>query len=643
MMRFILFKICNFLFGKQANNSLPRYWVLLFDIVVLFVAYTISMFLVYYNILHKADLFKGWYRVFIVLGVYFLMFLTYRTYFGMIRYSGFDDIRKLFNACTTALTVLILTKVVISQLNPGIVNKIVPGYRLILYHYFVSLTFMVLSRFTIRRIYNEFYKDSNKSKANTIIYGAGEGGVLLFRAIQQDSESMYKIVAFTDDNPKKTDKNINTIPVLDPKKVFNPSYIQHNHVKVLILALPSVSGERKKELIEIGMNLGLKVKTMPAFADWVDGENVARQVQDIKIEDLLGREPIVLGKENVKREINNKVVMITGAAGSIGSEMCRQVLHYNPKTLIMLDQAESPMYDLQFELKNKPEFQSIVDKMVFVIANVKDRRRMREVFEAYHPQLIYHAAAYKHVPFMEENPYEAVYVNVFGTKNIADLAMEFGTEKFVMISTDKAVNPTNVMGATKRIAEIYTQSRKSNTQFITTRFGNVLGSNGSVVPLFQKQLAQGGPLTITDKRIIRFFMTIPEACSLVMEAGSIGQNNEIFVFDMGQPVKIYDMAKKMIQLSGKTDIEIKEVGLRPGEKLFEELLATKENTKPTDNPKIMRAQVRNYEAEEVNALIEELNQTLTTVDDLAIVKQMKRIVPEFISNNSVFCQLDHNN
>ena len=643
MMRFILFKICNFLFGKQANNSLPRYWVLLFDIVVLFVAYTISMFLVYYNILHKADLFKGWYRIFIVLGVYFLMFLTYRTYFGMIRYSGFDDIRKLFNACTTALTVLILTKVVISQLNPGIVNKIVPGYRLIIYHYFVSLTFMVLSRFTIRRIYNEFYKDSNKSKANTIIYGAGEGGVLLFRAIQQDSESMYKIVAFTDDNPKKTNKNINTIPVLDPKKVFNPSYIQHNQVKVLILALPSVSGERKKELIEIGMNLGLKVKTMPAFADWVDGENVARQVQDIKIEDLLGREPIVLGKENVKREINNKVVMMTGAAGSIGSEMCRQVLHYNPKTLIMLDQAESPMYDLQFELKNKPEFQSIVDKMVFVIANVKDRRRMREVFEAYHPQLIYHAAAYKHVPFMEENPYEAVYVNVFGTKNIADLAMEFGTEKFVMISTDKAVNPTNVMGATKRIAEIYTQSRKSNTQFITTRFGNVLGSNGSVVPLFQKQLAQGGPLTITDKRIIRFFMTIPEACSLVMEAGSIGQNNEIFVFDMGQPVKIYDMAKKMIQLSGKTDIEIKEVGLRPGEKLFEELLATKENTKPTDNPKIMRAQVRNYEAEEVNALIEELNQTLTTVDDLAIVKQMKRIVPEFISNNSVFCQLDHNN
>ena len=301
------------------------------------------------------------------------------------------------------------------------------------------------------------------------------------------------------------------------------------------------------------------------------------------------------------------------------------------------------MYDLQFELKNTNVFKPLIDRMVFVIANVKDDRRMREVFETYHPQLIYHAAAYKHVPFMEENPYEAVFVNVFGTKNIVDFAIEYGVEKFVMISTDKAVNPTNVMGATKRIAEIYTQSRKSKTQFITTRFGNVLGSNGSVVPLFQKQLAQGGPLTVTDKRIIRFFMTIPEACSLVMEAGSIGQSNEIFVFDMGQPVRIYDLAKRMIQLSGLENIEIKEVGLRPGEKLYEELLATKENTMPTDNPKIMRAQVRNYEASDVDALINELRQALVTCDDMAIVAQMKKIVPEFVSNNSVFCQLDKGN
>ena len=642
-MRLLLIKLCNFLFGKQASNSLPRIWVLAFDIVVLLVSYLISMFLVHYNNIQEGILFRDWYRIFIVTIVYIVMFLIYRTYFGMIRYSGFDDIRKIFNSCTIALAVLIITKVVLTQIDPAIVNHILPGYKIILYHYFLTVLCMVLSRFVIRRIYNEFYKDTSTVKQNTIVYGAGEGGVMLLRAFSQDQDAPYRIMAFTDDNPKKTNKNINTVPILPPEKVFNEEYIQNNKIKVLILALPSVSGERKKELIEMGMQFGLKVKTMPSFMQWVDGEIQANQIQDIKIEDLLGREPIVLGKENIKREIDGKVVMITGAAGSIGSEMCRQTLHYNPKMLVMVDQAESPMYDLQFELKNTPEFKSIIDRMVFVIANVKDERRMKEVFEAYRPQLIYHAAAYKHVPFMEENPYEAVYVNVFGTKNIVDMAIEYGVEKFVMISTDKAVNPTNVMGATKRIAEIYTQSRKCKTQFITTRFGNVLGSNGSVVPLFRKQLAQGGPLTVTDKRIIRFFMTIPEACSLVMEAGSIGQNNEIFVFDMGQPVKIYDLAKKMIQLSGQNHIEIKEIGLRPGEKLYEELLATKENTMPTDNPKIMRAQVRNYEAVEVNTLIEELAAALVSCDDFAIVRQMKRIVPEFKSNNSVFCQLDQEN
>lgn len=642
-MRLLLIKLCNFLFGKQASNSLPRIWVLAFDVVVLLVSYLISMFLVHYNSLHDGDLFRCWYRIFIVTIVYIVMFLIYRTYYGMIRYSGFDDIRKIFNSCTIALAVLIVTKVVIIQINTSLVNYILPGYKIILYHYFLTVLLMVLSRFTIRRVYNEFYKDTSTIKQNTIVYGAGEGGVMLLRAFSQDQDAPYRIMAFTDDNPKKTNKNINTIPILPPDKVFNEEYIQKNKIKILILALPSVSGERKKELIEMGMEFGLKVKTLPSFMQWVDGEIQANQIQDIKLEDLLGREPIVLGKENIKCEIDGKVVMITGAAGSIGSEMCRQTLHYNPKLLVMVDQAESPMYDLQFELKNIPEFKSIIDRMVFIIANVKDERRMKEVFEAYHPQLIYHAAAYKHVPFMEENPYEAVYVNVFGTKNIVDLAIEYGAEKFVMISTDKAVNPTNVMGATKRIAEIYTQSRKCKTQFITTRFGNVLGSNGSVVPLFRKQLAQGGPLTVTDKRIIRYFMTIPEACSLVMEAGSIGQNNEIFVFDMGQPVKIYDLAQKMIQLSGQAHIEIKEIGLRPGEKLYEELLATKENTLPTDNPKIMRAQVRNYEAVEVNTLIEELAAVLASCDDFAIVRQMKRIVPEFKSNNSVFCQLDQEN
>jgi FlaA1/EpsC-like NDP-sugar epimerase len=347
-----------------------------------------------------------------------------------------------------------------------------------------------------------------------------------------------------------------------------------------------------------------------------------------------------LGKSNVIREINDKVVLVTGAAGSIGSEICRQVMHYNPKQLIMLDQAESPMYDFQFEMNNHPDFADMKDRMAFVITNVKDPLRMREVFEQYHPQIVYHAAAYKHVPFMEENAYEAVFVNVFGTKNVADLSMEFGVEKFVMISTDKAVNPTNVMGATKRIAEIYTQSRKGATKFITTRFGNVLGSNGSVVPLFRKQIEKGGPITVTDKRITRYFMTIPEACSLVLEAGSIGDGGDIFVFDMGEKVKIWDLAEKMRQLAHRPDVQIVETGLRPGEKLYEEVLANEENTVKTDNEKIMHAVVRQYEASDVDGMIAKLHEELETCDVMKIVAQMKVIVPEFKSNNSVFSALD---
>ena len=333
--------------------------------------------------------------------------------------------------------------------------------------------------------------------------------------------------------------------------------------------------------------------------------------------------------------------MVTGAAGSIGSEICRQLIQYHPSKIIMVDQAESPMYDLQFELKSNEPYKQFFDKMVFVIGNVKDKRRMEEVFSEHKPQIIYHAAAYKHVPFMEENPYEAIFVNVFGTKNIADLAIKYGAQKFVMISTDKAVNPTNVMGATKRMAEIYIQSRSTDTtHFVTTRFGNVLGSNGSVIPLFKKQLATGGPLTVTHKDIIRYFMTIPEACNLVLEAGAMGEGGDIFVFDMGKPVKIYDLAKKMIQLSGLKNIEIKEIGLRPGEKLYEELLATKENNIPTYHPKIMRAQVRKYQLADIDREYAELWDIMPTLDDMKLVGKMKEIVPEFKSNNSTYCQLD---
>ena len=474
-----------------------------------------------------------------------------------------------------------------------------------------------------------------------MIYGAGDAGRVTQNALYNDTARQYSIVAFFDDSPKKIGKAVNGVKVLNPKYLTS-EFIEKHRIEMMILAIPSISISERKNIINKGVDLGLTVKAIPHINTWINGELTANQIQDVKIEDLLGREPISLSNQNVRRELKDKVVLVTGAAGSIGSEICRQVLHYAPKKLILLDQAESPLYDLQFELKNDEPYKNMEVPMEFVIANVKDYRKMREVFERFHPQVIYHAAAYKHVPLMEEFPYEAVFVNVFGTKNVVDLAVEYQSEKFVMVSTDKAVNPTNVMGATKRIAEIYTQSRQSETtKFITTRFGNVLGSNGSVIPLFKKQLEKGGPLTVTDRNIIRYFMTIPEACSLVLEAGAIGDNNNIFVFDMGKPVKIYDLAKKMIMLSHVPNVEIEITGLRPGEKLYEELLATKENTIETQNPKIMRAKVRQYTRDEVNAEIAELEEIIDTCDDYKIVAKMKKIVPEFKSNNSIYTALDH--
>ena len=605
-------------------------------LIVIF-AYVVALFMLYFK--DFAESMFDWSRIWLPPVAYLAAFLITRTYDGMLRYSGFNDIRKIFTACTSTLVVLIISKLLLGQIWPDMVTNIYPRYVTLIYHYLITMVLMIMMRFTIRRLYNEVYKNT-ADKINTLVYGAGDGGTMLMRTLNQDPTSKFRIKAFVDDDPKRAKSQINTIKVYSPKVAMTPEFIEKYDIDVMIVAIPSLSEERKKEIIERGMSLNLIVKSIPSFDKWVDGKLSSSQIQDIKIEDLLGRKPIILGKSNVIREINDKVVLVTGAAGSIGSEICRQVMHYNPTKLIMLDQAESPMYDFQFEMNNTADFKEMRDKMAFVITNVKDPIRMREVFEEYHPQVVFHAAAYKHVPFMEENAYEAVFVNVFGTKLVADLAIEYGVEKFVMISTDKAVNPTNVMGATKRIAEIYTQSRKGNTKFITTRFGNVLGSNGSVVPLFRKQIEQGGPITVTDRRITRFFMTIPEACSLVLEAGSIGEGGDIFVFDMGEKVRIWDLAEKMRKLAHRPEIEIIETGLRPGEKLYEEVLANEENTIKTDNEKIMHAIVRKYETSEVDSMIEKLHNELETCDEMKIVAQMKVIVPEFKSNNSIFSQLD---
>ncbi len=638
-MRKLVTRICNFIFGKHKNNTLPRYWILATDMAIVFIAYVIAVVLVYFNDISKLNLIVDWKRVWLFPLVYLISFLLSKTYDGMLRYSGFNDIRKIFSACTWTLLFIVFSKwLFIKFYHPFAVN-FYPPFTIIGYHYLITLMLMIMLRFTIRRLYNEVYKNVS-NKINTIIYGAGDGGTILFRTLEQDTYSKYKIKAFVDDDPKRVGSQINTIKVYAPNEVMTEEYILKNNIEVLIIAIPSLDEKRRKEIIEQGLALNLDVKSVPSFDKWVDGKLSTSQIQDIKIEDLLGRQPITLSNENVSREICDKVVLVTGAAGSIGSEICRQAMLYQPKQLIMLDQAESPLYDFQFEMNNTVQFKEMKDRMAFVITNVKDPVRMREVFEKYHPQVVFHAAAYKHVPFMEENPYEAVYVNVFGTKLVADLATEYGVEKFVMISTDKAVNPTNVMGATKRIAEIYTQSRKGQTKFITTRFGNVLGSNGSVVPLFRKQIEQGGPITVTDRRITRYFMTIPEACSLVLEAGAIGEGGDIFVFDMGEKVKIWDLAEKMRKLAHRPDVEIIETGLRPGEKLYEEVLANEENTIKTDNEKIMHAVVRKYETEEVDGMIEKLQNELETCDPMKIVAQMKAIVPEFKSNNSIFSQLD---
>ena len=640
-MKKFLTNIAKLFFGKRNSGSLSRIYVLAFDIFIVIAAISFVPFVGYYPEYPK-DSIEAFFEGSVSVLLFFIIgFLITGSYKGLVRYTGFKDIERISRAAIWVFFALCICRYLITHFEGlQFLSICFLNYLSIFLTCIVTLVFLVFGRLVIRRIYNEYLRPQ-PNKINIIIYGAGDAGPITQNALYQDTSTQYNIVSFVDDSNSKIGKSINGVKIRKPEVALNKDFINRYSVDMIILAMPSLNIDKRNEIINRLIDLGVSVKSVPHVDSWINGNQLNfNQIQDIKIEDLLEREPIVLGKENVKHELEGKVVMVTGAAGSIGSEICRQVLQHNPKCLIMFDQAESPMYDLQFELNNEAPYKHIPVPKEFVVGNVKDINKMTEVFEKWQPQIIYHAAAYKHVPLMESFPYEAVFVNVFGTKIVADLSVKYGVEKFVMISTDKAVNPTNVMGATKRIAEIYTQSRKSNTKFVTTRFGNVLGSNGSVIPLFKKQLAHGGPLTVTDRNIIRYFMTIPEACSLVLEAGAIGGDGDIFVFDMGKPVKIYDLASKMIKLSHMPDVQIEITGLRPGEKLYEELLATKENTMPTEHPKIMHAKVREYTQEEVDNEIAKLLEILPTCNDFDIVKQMKVIVPEFKSNNSVYQILD---
>ena len=623
---------------RYRHATIPRWIIFIMDLAILVcVFFLIELFQTHSSGAWVSNAIR--FKFISVVIVSSFSMLAVGTHRNIIRHSGISDIIKIIAACVIPM-ILFMVNNLLNNNHPYMRNDLTLSYREVIEIFCLQALAMIILRLFMQRIYNDYFK-KRRPMVNVVIYGAGAAGVITRNALMQDLHHEYNVVAFIDDDSSKINQTLDSVPVMKARDVLNSKFIKEKDVEQIIIAIPTIRVRHKQAITNKALDLGLTVKAVPHIKTWINGGFTSNQIEDIKIEDLLERESIKLDNANVSREVLGKVVMVTGAAGSIGSEICRQLIQYKPQRIIMLDQAESPMYDLQFELKNNEPYKRHVERMEFVIANVKDYRRMEEVFAKFKPEIVYHAAAYKHVPFMEENPYEAIYVNVFGTKNIADLAIKYKANKFVMISTDKAVNPTNVMGTTKRMAEIYTQSHTNETtHFITTRFGNVLGSNGSVIPLFKKQLAAGGPLTVTHKDIIRYFMTIPEACSLVLEAGAMGEGGDIFVFDMGKPVKIYDLAKKMIQLSGKHNIEIKEIGLRPGEKLYEELLATKENTIPTYHPKIMHAEVRKYPIDEVDREYAELNEILSTLDDMQIVAKMKHIVPEFKSNNSIYCQLD---
>lgn len=478
-----------------------------------------------------------------------------------------------------------------------------------------------------------------KDLVPTVIYGAGTYGLITKHTVEKEAGLSGKIECFIDDDKSKLGKSLEGLKIFHTESL--EQIIDNYEIKRLILAIKNPAKSKKRAVIDVCLAKNVEILNVPSPTDWINGEFTSGQIKPIRIEDLLGRESISLNNEKLEEEFDDKVILVTGAAGSIGSEIVRQLVAYNPAKVIMLDQAESPLYNLKMELKEK----RLLHLTESVIGDIRNYERLENLFETFKPQIVFHAAAYKHVPLMEDNPSEAILTNVHGSKNLVDLAMDHEVEKFVLISTDKAVNPTNVMGTSKRIAEIYAQSANSisKTKFITTRFGNVLGSNGSVIPLFKRQIEAGGPLTVTDKRITRYFMTIPEACALVLEAEAMGNGSEIFVFDMGESVKIYDLAKKMVKLSGLElgkDIEIKITGLRPGEKLYEELLTNEENTLPTHHPQIMIAKVREYNFEEISEHISTLTSMFADQNNEEIVKLMKWIVPEFRSNNSEYEKLD---
>lgn len=619
------------------KSSTPRWVISVIDLLISLFSLAFA-YLIRFDLKANEELIASEWTVLskslpIYIIVKWIVFNRFQVHKGLVRHTSTEDLKRIFYAITVSSVIFFVLGLLRSYYYDG--YFLFPSSVLIL-EFLVSFFLILSMRFTVKLIYLESIR-SKEQKERVIIYGAGVSGLITKRTIEKDVRISYDIIGFIDDNKKLKGNRLEGVNIYHTSQLR--SLIREEGVTELIIAIQDPDEQNRKEIVEICLAEKVNVQQVPNPKSWINGEFSSRQINKIRIEDLLGRKPIVLSAEKIARELENKVVLVTGAAGSIGSGIVRQIADYHPKEIILLDQAESPMYDFQNEL----HYSFPGSHFEVVIGDIRNMERMKHVFETFRPDFVFHAAAYKHVPLMEENPSEAVNTNILGTRNLVDLSIEYKVAKFVMISTDKAVNPTNVMGASKRIAEIYAQSKHGGeTRFITTRFGNVLGSNGSVIPLFKKQIEQGGPVTVTDPKVTRFFMTIPEACQLVLEAANMGQGGEIFVFDMGDSVKIIDLAKKMIQLSGLEigkDIEIKVTGLRPGEKLYEELLSSEENTIPTHHPQILIAKVRELSEETVQS-VDELIDLFQLQDNTRIVSKMKAIVPEFISNNSEFSKLD---
>ena len=625
-------------------NVLPRWIIVTIDLVI----YSLSALIAYllrlnFNVeqLYEYNFLRGT-LIFTICGL--VASLLTRSFAGIIRYTGIQDTLRVLYAAFTSL----LLSFSINYLSENAIPYSVAGIA-----FFVSLVALISYRLIVKELF-AYYRTIPIKQKKILIFGAGRSGMITKQLLDNDTASNVKIIGFLEDNSRKIGNVISGVRIHSARTDFEKLAIKHNPQE-LILAANGLSLERKNELVDQCLEFGIKISTVPSTDQWIGGEFNISQIKEVKIEDLLGRNAITLKNKYVGEQLRNKTLLITGAAGSIGSEIVRQVIKYSPAKIIAFDQSETGLFELEGEIKNTIRLN---DRLVLAVGDISDKHRLRQVFERHKPDMIYHAAAYKHVPMMEMNASEAITCNILGTRNLADLSVEFEVEKFVMISTDKAVNPTSVMGASKRAAEIYVQSlnnflnslETNGPKFVTTRFGNVLGSNGSVIPIFKRQIQNGGPITVTHPEIERFFMTIPEACSLVLEAGVMGDGGEIFVFDMGKSVKIVDLARRMIQLSGLQegkDIDIVFSGLRPGEKLYEELLDNHENTLATHHPKIMIAKVRELSFEKVKHLIDDMASYLIsdaedTPEDLEfkLVGLLKSLILEYKSKESRFQVLD---